>query len=118
MGKVRSNKRVRDQEIQEEEDEEEQKVERFFALIRSFRDACDRRRLEINESSYSPPGKRTKLMDVQEKKSGWVPKFEMVDFEEEIKFTRPLIQLLPPRYKQEEKKKEDGEGTLDLKLTL
>nr|DAD33003.1 TPA_asm: hypothetical protein HUJ06_011854 [Nelumbo nucifera] len=104
---------------EQKDEEEEQKVDKFFALIKSFRDACDRRGMELSESSSSPSRKKRKV-DEKEKKSVWVPKFEMEDFTEEIEFKSPHVIFPTPCYRKEKRKpdEEEVEGSLDLKLTL
>ncbi|KAF8387616.1 hypothetical protein HHK36_026269 [Tetracentron sinense] len=107
----------RDEDAEEEEEEEEEKMEKFFSLIRSFKDACDRRRNELNESSKKK--KKKKIMKVDEDKPIWLPSFKLEDFAEEAKFSSPpLIFSRACNSKREQKEEQEEEGSLDLKLTL
>ncbi|XP_047156406.1 protein NIM1-INTERACTING 1-like [Vigna umbellata] len=58
----------RKRKIENEEENEEQKIERFFALIKRTKDVRDR--------LY----KETKQMDGERERSIWNPKFEVEDF--------------------------------------
>jgi hypothetical protein len=107
----------------EEEEEEEVKMEKFFALIRSFREARNYyRRKEMNElEKKKRSNKKMKMMcggdDPLPKSSCWVPKFEQEDFTREIEFGRPPL-VFPSPCNKEKAKKGEAEVALDLKLAL
>ncbi|XP_044492598.1 protein NIM1-INTERACTING 1-like [Mangifera indica] len=102
----------------EDELQEEEKIEKFFSLIRSFQEARNRRREQLNESEEKAKKNKIRRVDNgHEEQSSWVPSFEWQDFTEEIEFRRPPIVLPSPCNKKEEKKRVKDDG-LDLKLTL
>ncbi|GKV40571.1 hypothetical protein SLEP1_g48197 [Rubroshorea leprosula] len=99
----------------DDNEEEERKVEEFFALIRSFREARNRRRDELREMEEMKKEKKKMKMSVEEKPS-WIPAFRREDFMQEIKFpTPPMIFPGPCNGKDKKKQPEDG---LDLNLSL
>ncbi|KAA8549044.1 hypothetical protein F0562_000728 [Nyssa sinensis] len=102
---------------EDDDQQEEEKMEKFFALIRSFGEARDRRRRELNEMEMTKSKKTRKLESGQ---STWVPSFKWEDFTEDVEFIRraPLIFPAPCNKKEDKKDEEDNEGDLDLKLTL
>ncbi|TXG63245.1 hypothetical protein EZV62_010239 [Acer yangbiense] len=109
--------------------EEDEKMEKFFDLIRSFHEARNRRKQELNELEDKRM-KKNKIRrlskdheDRKQQPSSWVPSFEWQDFTEEIEFRMPpTVFPSPCNYKNKElenkkqqRKEDDG---LDLKLTL
>lgn len=98
-------------------EQEDQKMEQFFALIRSFQEARNRRKDELEEKQKK---KKVRRLNDQEPQSSWVPSFEWEDFTEDIKFRRPP--LIFPRPCNDKKilddKKPKEEDGLDLRLTL
>lgn len=117
---------------QDDDQNEEERMEKFFALIRGFHEARNRRRNELNEIEARNKKKMRKSDDHRE--SGWVPAFQWEDFTQGIEFRKqpppPPPSLLFPAgvpncnviiNKKEDKKKleEYNEGgLLDLKLAL
>ncbi|EOX95380.1 hypothetical protein QUC31_005007 [Theobroma cacao] len=104
---------------EDEEQEDDQKMEQFFALIRNFREARNRRKDELRQrEEITKKKKQNKIrkLDIDEQ-SSWVPTFELADFTEEIEFRRSPIIFPSPYNKKEDKKKQEDDG-LDLKLTL
>ncbi|KAJ0052176.1 protein NIM1-INTERACTING 1 [Pistacia vera] len=102
----------------EDELQEEEKIEKFFSLIRKFHEARNRRREELNELEETRKKDKIRRIDNgHEEQSSWVPSFEWQDFTEEIEFRRPPIIFPSPCNKKEEKKRVDDDG-LDLNLTL
>ncbi|KAL5561067.1 hypothetical protein UlMin_030814 [Ulmus minor] len=105
-----------------EEEEEEVKIEKFFSLIRSYREA--RNRL-MRKESIEKKNKRVKMMTKEEEESNrnsWVPSFESEDFTEEVGFRseppNPCAKLelqVAPDNKVVLVKEDNG---LDLNLTL
>ena len=106
----------------DEEEEDEVKMEKFFALIRSFREARNYyKRKEMNElEKKKRSNKKMKMMcggaDMQ-KPSSWVPKFKPEDFTGEVEFRRPPL-VFPSPCNEEKAKKGEAEVVLDLKLAL
>ena len=100
--------------------EEEMKIEKFYSLLRSFRDTRNRRRKELDDLERNDSNKKKKMKRIKEETSSWVPSFEWEDFTTEIEFRRPPLVLSTPcdhRDKDSKKKKNQDDG-LDLKLAL
>ena len=107
-------------------EDEEEKMDKFFALIRNFRDARNELEMIINNN------KRRKT-HVDQKPSSWTPSFEWQDFTQGggVGLASPSTSLIFPnpsshnnhhnqqqqdgRKQQEE---EDEQSGLDLKLAL
>ena len=103
----------------EYEEQEDQKMEQFFALIRNFQEACNKRKNELRQREEKLKNKKqNKIRRLDDEQSSWVPTFEWIDFTEEIEFRKPPIVFPNPHYKKEEKKKPEEDDGLDLKLTL
>ncbi|KAJ4727866.1 protein NIM1-INTERACTING 1-like [Melia azedarach] len=108
----------------EDDQRDEEKMERFFALIKNFHEARNRiKRGELNE--LEEKNKKNKMRRInhdrqdEEASKGWVPKFEWKDFAEEIEFRKPpLIFPSPCNNREEKKQRENQDVALDLKLTL
>lgn len=97
-----------------EDEEEEEKIEKFFSLIRSFREAHDRRKSELKEMEEKRRKKKRKMEDEQ---SSWVPTFSPEDFNEEIEFRTPVI--FSGRRKDEKNvEDQENDGDVNLKLSL
>ncbi|KAK9161805.1 hypothetical protein Syun_008146 [Stephania yunnanensis] len=104
-------RRVCDDEVEDE------KVEKFFGLIKGFRDARERLRLEvIEEANMVQSRKKNKMKGIQGGRAAWVPSFKWEDFTEKIEFgdsskgngTKSTTK----------KNGGEGDGGLDLKLSL
>ncbi|CAK7348489.1 unnamed protein product [Dovyalis caffra] len=103
--------------IGELDEQEDQKMEQFFALIRSFQDARNRRKDEMEEKQQK---KKARGPNDQEQQSSWVPSFEWEDFTKDIQFRNPPLIFPGPcnnEKKLEDKKPKEDDG-LDLGLTL
>ncbi|KAK8509764.1 hypothetical protein V6N13_093615 [Hibiscus sabdariffa] len=109
-----------------ENKEEEEKMEQFFALIRNFQEARDRRRDELRQreeitekKKQQNKARRLNQNNTTNEQSNWVPCFEWADFTEEIEFRRTPI-IFPTLYnnKEDNKKQRRDDDGLDLKLTL
>ncbi|GMI66661.1 hypothetical protein HRI_000335400 [Hibiscus trionum] len=102
------------------EAQEDEKMEQFFALLRNFREARNKRKHELrqrdDEEEMCKKNKTSKSGD--DERSSWVPKFEWEDFTAEIEFGRPLIVFPTPYNKKDDKKKQEEDDGLDLNLTL
>ncbi|XP_022769782.1 protein NIM1-INTERACTING 1-like [Durio zibethinus] len=101
----------------EDEDKEDQKMEQFYDLIRNFHEARNRRKNELRQREEIKK-KQNKTRRLDDEQSSWVPTFELADFTEEIEFRRPPIIFPSPYNKKEDKKKQEEDDGLDLKLTL
>lgn len=109
----------------EEDEEELEKMETFFALIRGFHEARNRRRNELNHNHETEmtSNKLMKKRKSDDRESGWVPSFQREDFTGQgmIEFRK---KLQPPNCdniivnKKEAAKENENEGGLDLKLAL
>lgn len=100
-------------------EEEEENMEKFFALIKSFHEARKRRRQELDELQEAEKSKIRRLS--ADGKSSWIPSFEWQDFTGEIVLRKPPLMFPGPLNKKEEAKKgqeDDSRTSLDLKLTL
>ncbi|CAJ1874138.1 unnamed protein product [Sphenostylis stenocarpa] len=113
----------REDEIEAAAEEEEMKMEMFYALLRRFRDARDRRRKELEELEKSE--KRRKVGTEQH--CGWVPSFEWEDFTNEVEFRgQPLCFTTPPpstaspspRATHKQRNNDQRHHSLDLNLAL
>ncbi|KAE8693699.1 hypothetical protein F3Y22_tig00110794pilonHSYRG00102 [Hibiscus syriacus] len=105
------------------EEQEDEKMEQFFALLRSFREARNKRKHELRQRddeediNKKKKNKTSKLGD--DERSSWVPRFEWEDFTAEFEFRRPLVVVFPTPYnKKEDKKKQEEYDGLALNLTL
>lgn len=104
-----------------EKEDEEERIDKFYALIRNFREERNRLRNELiisnNHDQLEMIRKKNKRKYCNES-SSWTPTFELEDFKQDYFIKKPL-QIFPPppppRKKQEEDRDENG---LDLKLTL
>ncbi|KAJ8747182.1 hypothetical protein K2173_014497 [Erythroxylum novogranatense] len=106
--------RVCNEGLDVKEEEENRKMEEFFALIRGFQEARNRRKVEILEERERKKAKKTIRVD-RGQSSSWVPSFVWEDFTAEIEFGKPpLIFPQPCNRKNDE---EDGNG-INLKLAL
>lgn len=101
-----------------EQEEEEAKMEKFFALIRSFREARNYRRKELMNDSQVINNKKKMKRVGGDDHSSWVPKFEWEDFTKEVEFVRPPLIFPGPCNNKEKDKEEQEDSGLDLKLTL
>ncbi|GLU07201.1 hypothetical protein SLE2022_241670 [Rubroshorea leprosula] len=94
-------------------EEDDQKMEQFFALIRSFREARNRRREELREMEEMKKEKKKMRRSGGEEQSNWIPTFRQEDFTQEIEFRRP-----PIIFASSCNKKKQPEDNLDLNLRL
>ncbi|CAK9155333.1 unnamed protein product, partial [Ilex paraguariensis] len=99
-----------------EEENEEAKMEKFFALIRSIREVQERMTRGLGKSKEAEK-KATKEKAVQV----WTPSFRPEDFMEEAPSRGPQTDISgssDTQNKIKEDDKEDGGDGLDLKLSL
>ncbi|KAK8693748.1 hypothetical protein V6N13_071318 [Hibiscus sabdariffa] len=102
-----------------EDEQEDEKMEQFFALLRNFREARNKRKHELRQRDDEEETKKNKTSkSVDDERSSWVPKFEWEDFTAEIEFRRPLVVFPTPYGKKDDKKKQEEDDGLDLNLTL
>ncbi|KAJ6729327.1 PROTEIN NIM1-INTERACTING 3-LIKE [Salix viminalis] len=112
-----------------DEEDEEEKIERFFALIKGIREARDRL-MNVPDPALKPEmdGKNQKRKLEEEKKqvTAWKPLFQREDFMEE---TEKLKELIPAAavssslvdssdQRKEAVKNDDNKASLDLNLSL
>lgn len=102
---------------------EEEKIETFFALIRGYQEARNRRRNELKEIEMRS-NKKTRSCGDDRRNSGWVPAFQWEDFTYENR-KHPLVfhagqaSIVTSIDKKKEKIAEEcNEGELDLTLAL
>ncbi|KAB5569552.1 hypothetical protein DKX38_003345 [Salix brachista] len=100
------------------DEQEDQKMEQFFALIRSFHEARSRWKDELAEKPRKK--KKVRRSKDEEPQSSWVPSFEWEDFTEDIKFTGPPLIFPSPcnNKKKLDGKKPKEDDDLELRLTL
>ncbi|KAK1385008.1 hypothetical protein POM88_022743 [Heracleum sosnowskyi] len=111
-----------------EEDHEEKEMEKFYALVRNYREARDHRMQELNQMEMN---KKRKCNG--DKSCGWMPSFQLEDFKHEnAELLRKSLRMLPPPAvavhnnnpkcgsvsDSQGQKEEDGSADLDLKLSL
>lgn len=90
------------------DDDEEEKMEEFFALIRSIRATKEGMRKEANES-------KEKKREEDNRKAVWTPTFEWEDFMQEMEFKSPVIFS---NFSNDEKGGEKTKGLESLDLNL
>ncbi|KAJ9187920.1 hypothetical protein P3X46_003331 [Hevea brasiliensis] len=105
---------------QDDEDNEEVKIEKFFALIRSIREARDRL---INGSDYlkqetDSNKKKRKLEEENVQVAVWKPCFQPEDFMEESEARNPRAAMVDTSKRNEVPEKEEAKEELDLRLSL
>ncbi|XP_058742716.1 uncharacterized protein LOC131615348 [Vicia villosa] len=109
----KTKKEVRNDGYDSEEEKEEMKIEKFYSLLRSFREARDRlrRREELHDHIDQNESNKKRMKKTE-------PCFELQDFTTEIHF--PLNFPDPVKNNNGEKKKKEQlkEHALDLKLSL
>jgi hypothetical protein len=95
-------------------DEEEEKINTFFTLVRNIRDTHNQ--LLMRESEEKGKGKEKEKE--REMKSTWTPSFKWEDFEEDLQLRNNF--LMPPSSskKEEHCKTEEEQAELDLNLSL
>lgn len=119
----------KEEKIEEDEDEEEE-VDRFISLIKQFREARNFRINELNKSATTTTttttttnnlSKRRKIWNGNEECSGWIPKFEIQDFNISQR-PAPASKCNSKQridVKESSKEENDGEGSeLNLRLSL
>ncbi|KAJ8630658.1 hypothetical protein MRB53_023981 [Persea americana] len=91
------------------DEEEEERMEEFYALLRQIKATKDHWRSESNERKK----KKMKMVMKVEAKEAWTPSFEWEDFKAVIEFNRPLFCPGPSRKEGEIKEV----NSLDLNLS-
>ncbi|KAG6644910.1 hypothetical protein I3843_08G082500 [Carya illinoinensis] len=124
---MEDDKSLRIGENKQEEEEDDVKMEKFYELIRSFREARNyyKRKESTEWEIKKNKNKKMKRIEGEEQSSCnyWVPKFEQEDFDKEVEFRKPdhpLAPLVYPRQCNKDKEMKEGEedGDLDLRLAL
>ncbi|CAK8572681.1 unnamed protein product [Lathyrus sativus] len=104
-------KEVRNDGDDSDEEKEDMKIEKFYSLLRSFRDARDRlRRREELHDQLDQKERNKKKMKIE-------PCFELQDFTTDIHFPFNFSDPVKNN-KKSEKKDQLKEHALDLKLSL
>lgn len=110
----------------DDQDNEEEKMEKFFALVKSIREARDRL---MNGSDHAPKAtddhmtmKRKLEEDRRQQVAVWKPTFQHEDFmEDKAQFKNPAAITLVDSSKRKEEvtdQKEENKEVLDLTLSL
>ena len=111
----------------DEDLEDEMKMEKFYSLLRSFRDARDQRRRELQElEKHESSVKKMKTNNNTVVKPKAEPSFEWQDFTTEIEFRKPPLVFPNPipcdtvedPKKGKKKEQQRLDHALDLKLAL
>lgn len=118
-----SKKRKLGYDSKEYEDEvDEEQMQQFYTLIRTFREARDHmmHRADVsNNTANNEKDKQRKLLEEDRTCAVWKPKFKMEDFMEEAQLINPAVKLAESSQIKEVTEKEDIHGeSLDLKLSL
>ncbi|KAJ0878436.1 putative NPR1/NH1-interacting protein [Helianthus annuus] len=95
--------------FKDEDEDDEKKMEIFFSLVRSFREARDRRQQELAEMEKA--NKTRKLHHFQSPSSS---SFEHQDFH----VTLPVNQHHNHKHEEHKEEEEDDDDKLNLKLSL
>ena len=106
--------------VEYEEEDEEKKIEQFFALIKSTRQVCHLLRGSSKWSKKKQRDQNTKEVD-QEKAAGgsvWNPTFQPEDFLDQDDKGTTAGHGASPSTVQEENEEDKGGIGLDLKLSL
>ncbi|KAJ0052185.1 hypothetical protein Pint_00807 [Pistacia integerrima] len=123
----KKRKLCRDDELEEDNDEE--KMEKFFALVKSIREARDRLKATTSCPTKELENKRMLKRKPEEKKpvEVWKPTFQREDFLDEIHdhhqqhfiiTNPPPSQVGSSQTKQETDQKEEKQEAIDLRLSL
>ncbi|KAL4603889.1 hypothetical protein ACB092_10G155600 [Castanea dentata] len=96
-------------------DEEEEKINTFFTLVRNIRDTHNQ--LLMRESEEKGKGKGKEQEKEREMKSAWTPSFKWEDFEEDVQLRNNSV-MPPSSSKKEEHCKTEEQEELDLNLSL
>ncbi|KAF1001782.1 hypothetical protein AG4045_011148 [Apium graveolens] len=105
------------QEEKLEDDNEEEKIEKFISLIRKCREARENRVNELIQ--LQKKNKKRKLLDCNPECSSWVPTFEIQDFNHGTQLSGVLSNVCNSIGSKEGRKEHDKEDVgVDLRLTL
>lgn len=117
-------------ELEEEEDDDEMKMEKFYSLVRKLREARKRLRdhqmiisneLKKNKDEDEEMNKKRKsLVSVEEQSSTtcWVPCFVKEDFDQDVSFRKPVSPSLLPNPCNNKIKETQSHDGLDFKLSF
>ncbi|CAA3009985.1 NIM1-INTERACTING 1-like [Olea europaea subsp. europaea] len=120
---MENEKRTAERNVGEDEEDDEKKMEEFFALIRNFKDVRNQLKDQTEKGNNKRKRKSDSDSDHHRKSvAAWVPAFQWEDFTTEVEFRRPSYVLPSPCNNRNEiiKKDDDvtGSSGLDLKLAL
>ncbi|XP_022991628.1 uncharacterized protein LOC111488189 [Cucurbita maxima] len=132
---MENQKRQPPRETIAEEEEEEVEMEKFYALVRNFKEIRDRWRKEVvngegDETAAEKTRKRMKTTETVQNQSSWILRFEREDFDEDLQVGGAAVEL--PKHcclvkedtpvaaapLKKEKKVASGVDCLDLNLSL
>lgn len=100
-----------------EDDNEEEKIEKFISLIRKCREAREHRMNELIQ--LQKKNKKRKLLGCNQECSSWVPTFEIQDFNHGPNLSGLLANVCNGIGSKEGRKEHDEEDAgLDLRLAL
>ncbi|CAJ1969639.1 unnamed protein product [Sphenostylis stenocarpa] len=109
----------------DDDDNDETKMEKFYALLRSFRHARDRRRRELVELENNESSRKKMKAAATSTKAKQEVAFEFQDFTTDIHFRKPPLVFPNPiscdttnDINKGKKNKEKQDLALDLKLAL
>lgn len=119
---MENEKHIAERNAGEVEEDDEKKIEEFFALIKNFKDV----RNQLKDNTYKGKNKRKRMSDSETDEckrnsaaaAAWVPAFHCEDFTAEVKYRRPSSVLPPPCNIIKKDEEVSGSSGLDLKLTL
>lgn len=111
-----------------DEENEEEKIERFFALIKGIREARDRL-MNVSDPALKPEidgkNKKRKLEEEMKQVTVWKPLFQREDFMAETEKLKDLIpaaavstSLVDSSQRKEAVKNDENKASLDLNLSL
>lgn len=111
-----------------DEENEEEKIERFFALITGIREARDRL-MNVSDPALKPEidgkNKKRKLEEEKKQVTVWKPLFQREDFMAETEKLKDLIpaaavstSLVDSSQRKEAVKNDENKASLDLNLSL
>ncbi|CAI9774260.1 unnamed protein product [Fraxinus pennsylvanica] len=121
---MENEKRSVERNAGEDAEDDETKIDEFFALIRNIRDIRNQLNDQTEKVHNNRKRKSNSDSDDHHRKStsAWVPAFQWEDFTTEVEFRRPSSVLPSPCNNGNEIIKKDdevnGSSGLDLKLTL
>ncbi|EOX95381.1 hypothetical protein QUC31_005008 [Theobroma cacao] len=102
----------------DDEDDEKETMEKFYALVKSIREARDR--LMINNSEAAETRSKKRKLEEVKQVVVWKPSFQHEDFMEEAQLRKPPVRVASTSRSKEgtDDQKEEVKEGLDLSLSL